>query len=311
MANRMLDPECYRRARLFVTENARSLEAALCAWRLDGPTDARREAVGRALAPYQNADGGLGRGLEPDFHLRASSVLATTVGLQAATEVGLEVDHPFVRGAAAYLVSAWDRGQARWHAVPESVNDAPHAPWWSVDPATGRCSVEGTWANPSAECTAHLWRYRDLVPGDLLETATSVSLEEFARATEPIDLHDFLCWSRLAQVMPSGRSAPMVRRLAQAVTATADTDPATWDAYGAKPLTLAPTPDSPFAPALKRAIETNLDFEIERQAADGSWRPNWSWAEQDPEAWSRAERDWAGVLTVSTLASLKAYGRLA
>ena len=63
--------------------------------------------------------------------------------------------------------------------------------------------------------------------------------------------------------------------------------------------------------ALGGLDEENLDYEIDRQAADGSWRPNWSWAEQDAEAWATAAREWAGVIAASTLSSLKAYGHLA
>lgn len=147
--------------------------------------------------------------------------------------------------------------------------------------------------------------------GALRAEATERALAELEAMAGPLDLHDFLCYARLAEALPEGRRAPVLSRLLADLPRTVERDPARWRTYGARPLTLAPTPDSPFAPALADAIEINLDFEIERQAADGSWRPNWSWADAYPDAWRKAEREWAGALTVATLRSLKAYGRLA
>lgn len=102
----------------------------------------------------------------------------------------------------------------------------------------------------------------------------------------------------------------MLARLRRSAPLTVDSDPGAWRSYGAKPLTIAPTPDSPFADLLADALEANLDFEIARQEADGSWRPNWSWAESHADAWRQVEIEWAGVITVDTLRSLKAFGRL-
>lgn len=150
---RLLSPQAFERARQFVDSKARPLDRALCALALDGGDGA---AVMSALAAYQRADGGLGHALEPDFRLQASSVLATTVGPQYAAAVGADGSHPVVAKALAYLVSSWNEAARRWPAVPPSVNTAPHAPWRHVDEATGRCSVEGTWANPSAEVVAYL-----------------------------------------------------------------------------------------------------------------------------------------------------------
>jgi hypothetical protein len=57
-------------------------------------------------------------------------------------------------------------------------------------------------------------------------------------------------------------------------------------------------------------IPKNLDFIIEAQAEDGTWRPNWSWGEQWPDAWEEAKRDWTGVITLDNLRKLHVFGRL-
>jgi hypothetical protein len=87
-------------------------------------------------------------------------------------------------------------------------------------------------------------------------------------------------------------------------------DPAAWAAYGLQPLTVVTSPNSPFAAMLANEIEANLDYQIEQQQADGSWGPNWSWADSFPEAWAQAEQEWRGVFTVKTLKTLQNFGRL-
>jgi hypothetical protein len=306
----MLSDRAYARARDFVAAHARPLDRALLAHQLDGASGAQAQ-VAHALGAYQNEDGGLGRALEPDFRLKASSVIATTVGLQYAVAAGLEGTDPVVRGALAFLVRAWDPESGRWPAVPAAVNGAPHAPWWAVDAESGRSGVEGTWANPSAEVVAYLWRYPETVPEALRERATERALAELGALAGPLDLHDFLCYARLAEALPAGPRAAVMEHLTHDLPQTVAVDPASWRSYGAKPLTLAPTPDAAFAPTLRDALERNLDFEIESQAPDGSWRPSWSWADAYPEAWSVAAVEWAGALTVGMLRSLKAFGRIA
>ena len=72
---KMLSREAFGRAADYLRNEARPLERALFAHHFEG---GGRTAVLAALVPYQNADGGFGRALEPDMRAEASSVLATT-----------------------------------------------------------------------------------------------------------------------------------------------------------------------------------------------------------------------------------------
>jgi hypothetical protein len=54
-----------------------------------------------------------------------------------------------------------------------------------------------------------------------------------------------------------------------------------------------------------------LDYLIDTQGSDGAWAPVWSWAPLDAVAWTKAEQEWKGVLTLAALRELDAWGRVA
>jgi hypothetical protein len=99
-------------------------------------------------------------------------------------------------------------------------------------------------------------------------------------------------------------------RVRELAVATVSRDPATWTDYVSKPLKLAPLPDSPLADVLRAEVQANLDWEIDQQADDGAWEPNWSWRGAFPADWEQARREWRGVLTLERLRSLRAFGRI-
>ena len=54
----------------------------------------------------------------------------------------------------------------------------------------------------------------------------------------------------------------------------------------------------------------NLDFEITNQNTDGSWSPNWNWANTYETEWHIAKREWSGVLTLERLKLFKEFGKI-
>ena len=88
------------------------------------------------------------------------------------------------------------------------------------------------------------------------------------------------------------------------------TEPSTWSSYGLRPLDVVNSPEAPLAARLWDAVAYNLDYLIEHQQSDGSWRPTWTWGDAYPEFWPEAERQWAGVITLGQLLKLRAFARL-
>ena len=294
-------------SRMFVMTQARLLDKQLAAFYFWGGSSSD---VRDALKGFQNTDGGFGQCIEPDFRLEESSPMGTSIALQHAREIGLPVTDPMIQDAVRYLLDAYDTEEQRWHAVPESINLVPHAPWWSFDETTRRCGVEGTWANPNAEILGYLWSYNELVPRQYLHVLSAKAVLELEQMPEKfkLDLHDFLCYQRLYRYAPEPYRTVIKDKLMKSVTFTVDVSPEQWANYGAKPLQIVDSPASPFADMLSDAIQLNLEYEIEHINEDGSWSPNWSWYGNYDEDWLDAEREWKGYLTVRNLKSLYDFG---
>ncbi len=302
----ILSSENYEKARSFILTSARPLDQALFRMRFeDGPV----EDVLAELAAFQNPDGGFGNGLESDLRLPASSVIATTVAMQTIRRLKLPGIHPMVDAAVNYLARSFDPGRGTWPGVPSDVNRYPHAPWWEYD-AARQASMAESLVNPSVEVVGYLTAYPDHVGRNFLENATAQALLNINRLPDPMGMHDFLCYQRLAGELSGTRRQRIIDRLNKAILEVVCLEPNEWAGYVAQPLFLAGSPDSPFASLIADGLQANLDFRIENQNQDGSWSPNWSWYGMFPEAWAQAEQEWKGKLTLTTLECLRNFGRL-
>lgn len=303
----MLTKEGWDAAKSYLLLHARPLEQKLFAYHFENGS--KEDAV-KELVYFQNGDGGFGNSLEPDFRLGVSTPMATTVGLQIAKDLQLEKDHPVVVKAMEYLESSYDAGLETWHAVPSDVNDVPHAPWWHFNKERGFCGVQTTWANPNAEIVGYFHLYQKEYPS--LKKWTKRALAELPNLPHPIGHHDFLCYSRLLQNISDDEEAKLeiYASLSQSVHGTVCKDPDQWNNYVAKPLDIAPFPSSPFHEHLKKEVEIQLDAEIHSQHENGYWQPAWSWFGDYEDTWEKAEIEWRGILTLSMLRTLDAYGKI-
>ncbi len=296
------------RARAFIFEHGRLLEQAKFRYHFeDGPA----EDVFDALAPFQNEDGGFGHGLEADLRTTSSSALATTVALQHLREYGAGADHPLVQGAIRYLLATYDADQEVWPIIPESANDAPHAPWWLLD--EGVTERFGDYlANPRAEIVGYLYDYAGLVPVTLREQLTAAVVQRLRAHGDALNGEEIPCYVRLTrtETLPADLRSDLVGHLASVVDRVVAKDPTRWGEYGLAPLDVVERPDSPFAELLGGAVTEHLDYEIAQHAEDGVWQPKWTWYGLYPEAWLQAKQEWSGYLTLRMLTILRRFGRL-
>ena len=303
-----LPEESYQRACEFLETCARPLERAM--FEAEFKTGSTAHAVSE-LQRFQNQDGGFGNGLEPDLTLPDSSVLATAMGLTLLRELGVPPHDPFVCRAINWLVDAFDPDLAAWRSVSKQAEDHPHAAhWaWSLHEDGLRWPVG---VLPRAEILASFHRSAEFVPAELLANQTERLVADLSSADASIGADalvgcDLFVRTEQAPAEPREAVASAMMALGEAMVCR---DPEAWGGYTAKPLKLAPTPEAVLAEPLAAEVQRNLDYEITHQNDDGSWSPNWSWNGAYPEAWAIAEREWRGHLTLNTLRSLAAYGRL-
>lgn len=305
---KMLTRAAFDRAAAYLRAEARPLERALFEWTFAGGS---RTAVLAALVPYQNADGGFGRGLEPDMRAEASSVVATTLALAIFRRLGATEETSGLPAALVYLMDNYDAEKDRWPIISPAVEDAPHAPWWSYDES--ETSFRGFWANPRASVVGYLWQYRKLVPSPFVEGALRAAATDLLNYSQHMDQHDLACFVDLLETreLPGELRQNMLDKLRRAVARSVVQNPDEWGEYNLKPLTVIHAPESELAAAVPPGmIDLNLDYLVDEQGQDGAWSPNWSWEFVDAGAWAAAEREWRGVLTLRNLERLRAFGRL-
>jgi hypothetical protein len=306
---KQLPQERFQQARVYLFLHGRAIDQARFRFYFEGGS---AEEVSAALAAYQNPDGGFGHGLEPDIRTAASSVIATTVALQHLRAIGVPAQAPIVGRAIDYLLQTYDCARQVWPIVPPAVENAPHAPWWRYT-ETER-NFGGFVTNPRAEILGYLYAYQELVSDSLLAVLADTLLAQLRAAPDKIEMHDFLCYLRLALAprVPAALRTAVQAKLHTALPHSVAADPQEWLGYGLQPLAVAPTPAAFLAAAFDPALlADNLTFLVEQQQPDGAWGVPWNWAFIDAAAWAAAERAWQGVQIVDNLRVLHAYGRIA
>ncbi|MEO0514706.1 MAG: hypothetical protein AAF086_05355 [Planctomycetota bacterium] len=301
---KILSPDQTAAAWSFVNNYGRPLERAWLAFHF---AQGSADEVSAELLRFQNDDGGFGHALEPDVQLADSSVIATTIGLQALRKTRAPASTPSVRRAIAYLLGQLDRDTLAWDLVPTNVDDAPHAPWWNL-PDTPPI---GFTANPGAEIVGHFHYWSSLVPADLLVRLTDAAMDRL-RGVREAEMHDAFCYEAMRQTdaVPADVRAELLERLRPVFIQNVATDRSQWGGYVTRPLQVACAPDSPYRPGFATAVADQLDYLVETQQANGAWPLHWSWGDNGGEAWERAKRDWQGVVIVNHLQVLHSFGRL-
>ena len=144
----------------------------------------------------------------------------------------------------------------------------------------------------------------------MLKPLAAAVLEDLDSLSDEMEMHDILCFARLAETEALPNREEVGEKLAQAAAPRVAQNAEQLTGYVLKPLWLVSSPESPLATEFKDEVEMNLDFEIEQQGEDGSWSPNFSWGDQYPETWQKAKKEWQSRFTVETLKTLRDFGRI-
>jgi len=298
-----LSPAAFEKAAKFVKSYARPIDIRLFEFYFEGGS---AESVLAELAAYQNADGGFGHGIEPDIQLAESSPMATSVAFQYIQAVNAGIQNSMIARAIQYLLSTYRLNGEYWPPTFENVNDAPHAPWWHVTEL--QPPPEENWANPNAELLGYLHCYAPFVPPDVLDLVTARARRNLLSQDTIGGLmrYNVMCWQRALPYLPSPLQSEVRNHLRATFAGLGTLSPHTFEE--ASIAWIAPSPDSILAQMQPEAVRDLLDGEIQRQAEDGGWWPNWTWGQYE-DAWETAKQEWAGKITVELLHVLRQYGK--
>lgn len=129
------------RAGEFVHEHGRGIDKALFD-HLFGA--AGHGELLKALAGYQNDDGGFGHGLEPDISAPASNPFATEIALSICLEAGVPRDAGLLTRTVTYLEESQEE-DGNWRFSP-AVYEHEMAPWfrgWTFPALNPSCTLDG------------------------------------------------------------------------------------------------------------------------------------------------------------------------
>ena len=280
------------RARDFIVRNARLLERRLFAFHFDG---GEAEPVVRALAAYQNSDGGFASGLEPDKRDPGGQPQDAQFALETLDAVGA-LDSILALRICDWLETVTTDEGGVPYALP-SLNAFPHAPWWEVKdthPAAG--------LNPTAAIAGLLLKGRVRHPW--VERANDYCWRAI-EASNTREFHDLMPMIAFLEHAPDRpRADRALARIAETVAApgVVALDPAA-EGYVQKPLDWAPMPDSFCRKLFSDAVlAEHLAALAVRQGEDGAWPISW------PPISPGVALEWGGVVTIKALRTLKAYG---
>ena len=301
-----LTKDAFEKSYRYIMEIGRPLEAAFCIHHFTQPSP---QLVLAELQKYQNSDGGFGNGLEPDFQLPNSSPMATSIALQTLTKFdSLPEAKSMIKDAIKYLESSYVPERNGWLAVPATVNNYPHTPWWHYNSGKNMSIIDEHWGNPSAEIVGYLYNYKGYVTNLNVDHILATAFTNLNNKTE-FDFHDIYCYIRLHNLLPKEQAVKIQDKITEAVQDLLSPNPAEWENdYQPKPMDFVGESVYRFGVS-QELIETNIDYFIEKLEQNSLMLPSWGkhfYIDDLEDSW----KEWLGILTLQTLICLKTEDRI-
>jgi len=301
-----LRSDIYLKAKKAIKEYGRPLEQSLLQLYFE---DGDEKSVVKTLKQYQNADGGFGNALEPDFRLPESSAAATNIALRQLTALSETGDVlPIIEKAVRYLESTYDPKRNGWYNVPIEVNDYPHASWWQVDPDTSMSGLDSHWGNPNAELVGYLHKYREFLDTINADNLVQYALDHLYNLSSYGD-HEVYSYIQLYQFLDHSQKEKVEDILILAVNDIVSLNINEWEQYVPTPLDIVKSPSDPKFGLYDPAIEDNLDYLIDKLTQYGLIGPTWSWSNYE-DTWKQARNEWIGIQTLKILHILDNFNRI-
>ena len=258
------------------------------------------------MLKYQNPDGGMGSGFEPDVICPKSAAIPTAEAIFQAYEYDLDCTSDWMKRILAYFEQSVQNIPKYWEDCPKEAMDYPHAPWWSYQP----CTVFNP--NPCGAVASAMIRYgtdyqKQLgyrIADDCLKLLIS---EDFCGDHDTLNM-----LALLEQLIAVG--SPMITEVIMAaikrrILENTCFDPPRYHEYVFTPLDFVTCPDSGWYDTVGHGIDATFDYWFESLNADGVWNPNFSWG-IDSAVSRQVTTYWTGYVTVKRVKILKNFNRI-
>lgn len=275
--------EAVHKARKFIYRNARPVDLAL--WRYQFEKGNQKNVL-KALAYYQNEDGGFAHGIEPDLWNSQSSPLATSTAISILSDIDFfDPADPMVQGILTYLEKTPFQTEKGWFLKVPSNNEGPHAAWWEYSKETEMSFYGGMGYNPTAILAGFILKTADS-SSELYQKALKIVQEAIAKIVQngTIEMHEISCFCRLLDFLERTDDLPsqielgvLKTHLKSAVHNGIEKDVTKWTNYVAKPSHFFRTKNSLFYLENKDVADYECEYILKTQEANGAWPITWSW----------------------------------
>lgn len=304
--------QTYQKAREFIYRNARPLDLARWQYHFENGS---KEAVLKALAYYQNDDGGFGHALEIDAWNPKSSPIQTWVATEVLREINFEdSSHPIVKGILSYLDSRKDFDNNFWYKMVKNNNDYPHAPWWHTEID----SADNGDYNPTACLAGFIIRFSGK-ESELYKLGCRIAREavkQLISGERENGMHTITCYIRLMQYIEAAKAtdiidlailkAKLIEQVKNCITQNTDE----WKiSYVCKPSQFIDTQNSIFYVGNEAIADFECEFIIRTQLEDGSWNVTWDWGNYQ-STWAISRNWWKANGIILNLCYLKQFSKL-
>ncbi|MCH5154516.1 MAG: hypothetical protein J1F71_04820 [Clostridiales bacterium] len=267
----------FKKAMEFVYRNARPIDLALWRYHFEG---GKRSDVIEILSFYQNADGGFGHAIEPDFWNSNSTPIATWKAISILNEVGVDLNEKIVKNILNYFDSGKDFENGLWYNTVRSNNDYPHAVWWECGKGEGTPIV-----NPTISLAGFALKYADTNSALHKRAVDIVTAYGNNFIKEPIcDMHITPLYMELYEYCASIKGfdlfdlAAYKSALYSAVKSTVCTDTEKWcTEYVCKPSTFYNSSRMVLDILDRKLCEKKCEQLLNSQLDDGSYNIPWIW----------------------------------
>lgn len=299
-----LSKNAFQQMDAWIHENARPLDVAKWDHLFHGGT---KDAIVTELCRYQNADGGMGHGLEADIQCPDSSAIATAEAIFQVYDYALDTDTPWFRRMLDYLEATVQPIAKYWEDTPPTVMEHPHAPWWNYSAPDDHFTP-----NPCGCIASALLRYGtdsqkalgERVAKDCLALLTG---NDFCGDHDTLN-EKALVESLMAIGQPLATEA-VVASLRRRIRENTSFDTAQWQEYVFQPLDFVDRPTSLWYPLFADHIDDNIGYWLDTRNDVGVWEPNFTWGEDSAVA-RAVTMQWRGYITLKRTRILQNFGRI-